>query len=484
MKRTHQIILCILAVLCSEHRELQAANLADQFLREPKEIPALVKTIEYILAQVEERYLDIIAQKIQGTMSYDSKIFIEFLKNLHPDLIDKNNAKGINQLCKDVEDGELLAFIIKNNLISIIQEKLAEYYIDSHPKIESQYLARLKGVVLDMCRCPEAPVAKRIALIMHAIHKIKKKFMPIDHIIITSFGSGGMGMEYLLASALQFSGYSSITLNLIDLMYTHLEQDTADGMQYKTSAQILATRLHLNTHYCLKSTVDSAHLEAVNLFESGFDYIEACIKNHNLQSTVMIAVDAAFKGMSTPIAKPESLSFSQNINRIEISITLKSGQTRTIFVYVTRYGKPRIYWDRHLLFWKKIRESLMQEIENMNTWIEKKRFSEIGKYRFTFISNMQQILTRHFTEWTGLSSITLHAEYFEDPYATFQELIIDGLQNDGQAYMLGAGILIDLDKELLKKTGGYSVFEKYGDKGKRCILRSAEYIEQQLENSL
>jgi hypothetical protein len=71
-------------------------------------------------------------------------------------------------------------------------------------------------------------------------------------------------------------------------------------------------------------------------------------------------------------------------------------------------------------------------------------------------------------------NITLHQARLK------QEFVIDGLDDDGEAFMLGSGSLVHIDVKFLKKTGGYSLFEKYGDKKIRCILRSPEFIEQQL----
>jgi hypothetical protein len=225
----------------------------------------------------------------------------------------------------------------------------------------------------------------------------------------------------------------------------------------------------------------------------------------------MIAVDLGGKALDVTISK----SFSPDINRVEISV--KRECERNLFVYMMRYGKPRIYWDRLCFLNKKFQAKVMDEVAQMAQKLEKDRLSDINSYRSSFISNLVDILHRSYTERNvipeikktlnqklrkllpknkrnivvdeisldlitkrDLSPVSISEIYLDDPYALLQELAIDGLGENGQAFMLGSDSLIQINVEFLKKTGGYSLFEKYGDKKRRCILRSPEFIEQQI----
>lgn len=505
----------------------------EQYLAETPEASDLVVAIEKVFRQLgyiggasgfkqeweelDKQYFEKPVQELQKSMPDDINEFKHFLHKLTDGAFNESSYGAIKNMCKEFENGDVLAFVINQLLINYIRGKLIEHYIGKHHDLKADEKAALQAMSFDWCSCTEAPLQKRLALILNAVKEVKKKFQSNEHIVITSLGSGNMLNEYALAIALRYIGYTSMTVNLIDFEYKYIGSTDPEGMKSKALAQVFAKRLNLDIHFCLSGDIDAGP-GAVNVFESGFDYIKACKNNGLLRSTVMIIVDAGVC-RSSSFEKQAGKAYSPDINRVELTVKQKSQahKERYIIAYMMHYGKPRLYWDRLIVFGKNRLHELMAEVAHMAESIEKDRLTDTNAYHSTFISNVVEIMHKKVTEWESLpelkeivtsqlqnllpqdklemvidgilkqfitkkslSPIIINKVYINDPYAAFQEFVIDGLREHGDAFMLGADKLIHIDVEFLKKTGGYSLFEKYGDKESRCITRSPEFIEQQI----
>ena len=446
------------------------------------------------------------------------------------------NIPGIN-------DPALLAFIIEQIIINELQNNLLAKAIDmqnnaldelQEENIFLEDLPRLYNLSLYMCSCKEAPTERRIALILFAVTDIKKSTPIANEIVITGQNSDTTLMEYLIVRALQFLGYKKITLNIIDQVYRKLQTKTTDE---NSILYLTIEGLSKNLNKSL-NIYPNAKIQEINLFATPFEYQKLCKEKTIFKSNILVTADAVMSGILPEIAKAtvgkstEATEFRQVINRVNIQlIDFENKDTISeIIIYLPTYSKPRIYWDRLLLSNddETINE-IKKQVENIATRLEPIRQENINAYRKQFIDaaqeeilpklynyaneqtihaknrirqeakiRQQQQMEEGFTEEIeelseeevqrrladsfriyknkGLLKLT----YKMDPYLVFEELVHDTLKDNGVAFMLGTGLLVQVTKSMVTNKPYISIFEQEGDQEVRCILRSKEFVEQQL----
>jgi hypothetical protein len=523
---------------------ITAGDKIDKFLSEAASVEILTRNVNNIFMSLgvdpELKSIDETAKgKTVGNimLELDKKVpenfsaFQLFVSNIANHKAVSSERINIHKYCLSlVEDKSinkrLLADIIYQYLVNYIQHMLINAYCGKHESLSSAQLLALNNLILYMCPCGQAPTAKRIALIIQCLNDAQKRFKPYENIVITALNTGSLFMESLLTFALQHEGYKSLTINIIDQAYRTIggERLQKYGLEKLFVIRKFGKQTGLALNFCLNGAKDCAKVGMINIFSESTDYIANCSKA-KLKSHIMTAVDASWGGVATHFGHPfrgqGSLKLRKGINRADISY-IDGDITFDVTVYMPRFGNPRIYWDR-LLFLDLLKEKvLMQDATENTKGLDALKEGDIDNFRTKIVDNivytlvsdvvgqerlnkMYERLTRRLKEKNpsdsrkedediaigerfsqSVNDITknyVKVDYKRDPYILLQELIIACGQPNGLAYMIGAGKLIRCDQKIIRTLGGcYSPFEKYGDTERRCILRSAEFVEQQIFN--
>ena len=232
-----------------------------------------------------------------------------------------HNALCQAKISKKVGIGSL-SFIIEQYLINRVQESLINHYMSSHPQLSETDKSSLRHLTLHMCTCDEAPTAKRIVLILDSINEILQHLDVNDPVIITSLNPGGLLMEYLLMAGLQRVGYMYITFNLIDQNYKPLKDPSDKGYGKMQSLERFSSQVDLSLNFCNAGKINSAQLNAINVYDTMQTYRDECKNNPDLKSTIMLAVDASMQEISTHYSasvKGTKDEIKPEINRVDIS---------------------------------------------------------------------------------------------------------------------------------------------------------------------
>lgn len=170
--------------------------------------------------------------------------------------------------------------------------------------------------------CPEAPLIKRIMLILLICEKIKKEFKPTDHIVYTSYGSGRLFQDYLTIKSLTTQGYNNITINLIDKDYSTKNPDF-----------INITNLYINE---FRKKLNKLK---VHIFENASDYSDAIKKEKTALSTILIAVDLGQIPEQTMRYSDINVLYLNDLKHPDVIITLPPFSPIQIYAKDTHANK-------------------------------------------------------------------------------------------------------------------------------------------------
>lgn len=509
------------------------------FLQESPQVTIAAKAITNILIKLglESSYqtieqspitVDSITTELSMQMPQEREAFKEFINKISRQKIIKRAYEEISTISREKFEKTkiftnkqliMLSYIITLYLINKVRSNLIDHYTQRQPLLSEEEINMLYSSCLEMCTCNEALLAKRFILILNCIEQLQQH-VPTNHpIVITSLGSSTLLMEYLLVKTLKVAGYQAITLNAIDQVYRSIKNKGDDTLNYVNT---FCKGTGLSSNVCIQNNSSKAGLNAINIFDSPYTYADACNKNPQLKSTIMLAVDPSMDGVSalfaTPFKGSNKKELRAGINRVDIFFTSKFHEQFDITIYLPHFGSPRIYWDRLIFLNPQHQEKFTQHVEQIASAFPEPRQNHIQAYDAALLQEIiqagvsalleeNQALIRERTEQKlhqqgkilstdqrekiiqrrieqsqrDKAKNIVTVEYKRDPYIILEDLAFDCLNSQGFGYMLGVNKLIFFDLELLRRTGSYSLYEQFGDNERRCILRSPEFIEQKLK---
>lgn len=505
-------------------------------LKESDESLQLTSCVRNILKNYDiERLYDVegyISLPEQYTENYRDLLTLDFehfcnaIHQLELDAEISSKLKGL--IAHDVEqqvervrgssaDAELIAFLLGDYVTSQCIDLLAQEYSASHEDLSEEQKYRLLALPLYMCPCEQAPLVKRLVMIVLSVRDIERTHAKHDKITITSVHSGQLFMEYLLLHALAHKGFTRVVLQCIDPIYKVIhEREGEKRVPYIQELRAYVAELYYKMRMIAKeNTYDFVLHDTVESFRL------LCKKDFNYMSDILMTADASMDGVSVEYTKPykgradESLEYREGVNRVDIEYYISARINPLIIIYMPRYTKPRIYIDRTMFADHEI-ASFNDEITNIIEHIDKLRENNINQYRKEFIQyvvtliksilstsysrerediirqryvrkhgevtrgkeeaverTIQKRLEQSFEDYIRRS---LSITYKSDPYLVFQELAYDALKINGYAAMIGAGLLIRFDKNTRFGKNYVSPFEQEGENDMRCIPRSKEFI--------
>lgn len=450
----------------------------------------LSASIRNILQQIQsEKIVEKQVVRIVQQMPKDPTLVVQYVRNMTLDVAIKNliAEASIRALSPTSykHESQSLTNVLLDYLVYLVQKKIVASYLESNPDVPYDLEVVLDALPLEMCGCEQAPVATRMALIVLSLHQLKQRFDSGSEIVFTSLGPGDLLFESLFARALKLADYQ-LTINLIDRAYREIVPESRHRNIKKRAAYMqefveklgIAVKMYGPGKPSLKDM-----RKTINIFSSVNDYIEACEQYPDLKSILLIAVDPG--SYPRPLRRPGGKFFRLAVSRADITIPWW-GRNRELVIYLPRYSRPRLYWDR-LVFDKKNRQEIMCSIIKLADKLESLRQSNINQYRSEFVDGVLRIIKearqqmqqqfsgkQYWLDWP------IAVTYKTDPYIIFQELVIETLRPDGIAFQLGSDVIEQVSKEFYEREGYLSLFEKTGDEDIRCILISKEFIPQYL----
>jgi hypothetical protein len=535
MKIPKNLILLSICLLLTQPSLLFSINdiVVDAWLYEPSSVQKTAKEITSILNQLGldtghpgELTPNTVKEKLTPQIPTDLELFKTFIEQVPQSNEIKQASKDIKKLCNEklnkpdllnAQQIAIISNIITHFFIHSVRTQLIYHYTSTQPTLSKEETESLLLQILGMCTCNEAPLAKRFILILNCVEQLRKSTPTTEHIIITSLGSDRLLMEYLLIKTLKAAGYQSITLNAIDQVYRSIEKpdDSMVGL-----VKTFSNRTELAINICVQGKSANARLNAINVFDSPYDYEHACQTNPSLKSTIMIAVDPSMGGESALFAQPfkgtEKKELRAGINRVDIFLENRAWDSFDVTIYLPRHGTPRIYWDRLIFFDPEEQEKIEHKITNTENAFPEPRAQNVQAYDAALVQKIietataailegdqyligertrkklakqdlseeirEKIIKRRIAQSTrDIAKNKVKVEYKRDPYIVLEDLAMDCLKPEGFGYMLGVNKLIFFNLQFLNAAGSYSLYEKFGDNERRCILRSPEFIEQQLQ---
>lgn len=398
------LLFLFLPTACS----IQNAKI-DNLLREPKGTESVSQAIDDVLTAIglhekanPQKIFTKIVNELKPQMPDDVagvKAFIDLIPQ-EKSIIE--TQRNILSLCQSLlgdtgalnqNSVELVAYVIHLYLIYRVQNALTYIYLIKHKNISEDDSAYLFSSLMNMCMCQEAPFAKRLLLICSCIGYMKKHFLTEEQIVVTSFGSEDLLMEYLLIQAMRFAGYATITLNAIDQSYRKLANP-----RNKKHIVVDSFSKKLGMHYadCVQGKIVHAALNKINVFDSANDYIQLCKSNPHFKSKILLAVDPSMDGISSIYAKAfkgaEKTEYRFGINRVDIAVTNQAGYTFDVTIYLPQLGKPRIYWDRLLFANAAERKQIMESIDQVAKVLAPQRRQDNAAYHVAVVEEVFRLI--------------------------------------------------------------------------------------------
>lgn len=300
---------------------------------------------------------------------------------------------------------------------------------------------------LERCECDDAPLKKRIELILDIMMRMQSRDKK-EPLVYTSLDSQQLLQDFWAIRALQADNFKNITVNLIytafDPNYAHHAPAEKTYHDLMSGVEELSNRtgLKINQFDLTKKVVPGQ----INIFSNSYDYfIRAHLENPSLKSSIMTLVD--------PMSLQE-VGISQEPTMLALYRELEEDDDRfaDILVSFLRREGPRVY---------------MRDDAELSIAELEERLSQLSE-QDTNPATLRALLEQEFQD---LSIIPM-----SNPLLTFRSMIDLALADQGVAY-----IIADQLEPITHKDIRVIVREKYDQKAFNEEIEKAEesYLQEE-----
>lgn len=179
----------------------------------------------------------------------------------------------------------------KNKIAESLSHLTDEPIAQLIPNIDYFHTIKLDKSTLNMClHCGDANVESRIKLIFELLHFAQNTIDASKPFVYTSFASFPLLQDYVtLWGIINLLGCSNITINLIDPIFFNTNSPEAKSIEHELN--LFKNKIDILLKKQLNITTNAPQINQINLFSSGYKYIDSAKNNPSLKSTIITCVD-------------------------------------------------------------------------------------------------------------------------------------------------------------------------------------------------
>jgi len=317
----------------------------------------------------------------------------------------------------------ITAKIIETPYASDVQltKRVVQDYITIKAQVHLLKDLGFRASLFTWCQgCPEAPLSKRIAIVVYLIKKVQMQFpdksLPL---VIASLGSGRLLQEFLFLKQLKGLGYENLTVNIIDFAYGDKESWLIEkpGLLNTIYALRDFLGLKLGGSFMEHNFLPPA-LSQLNVFQDIKSYYNRCIQQPDLKSHIFMAIDIGY----FPYFSAWPYYALEDTNGL---IFFKDDKP-ILIAFLPKYTRPHLYLGNQMFahLYHDIRQ-FINEDKYRDRREQMKLFDALASSELpAYVSDVAQGVSKILVGHIGTTQVM----YFIDSTLIIEELILKTMQ--------------------------------------------------------